>query len=54
MIETICYNDTNIHVNLNNDGIYCFMVMDEYGETVDITSQIQGTAYPKDEIVKLR
>lgn len=43
--ETIDYHDTDIQISLVNEGIYCFMVVNKNNETVDITSQVQGTSY---------
>lgn len=48
MLETISYSDDDIHIDLVNDGVYCFVIIDKDGETIDITPQIQGTSYLED------
>lgn len=39
IIEKIEYKDTDMWIDLVNDGIYCFMVTDKDGGMVDITSK---------------
>lgn len=45
VIEKIEYKDTDVQINLVDDGIYCFMVTGKDSEKVDITSQVQGISY---------
>ena len=54
MLETISYSDDDIHIDLVNDGVYCFVIIDKDGKTIDITSQIQGTSYPEGGIRYLK
>lgn len=54
MLETISYNDDDIHIDLVNAGVYCFMIIDKDGETIDITPQIQGTSYSEGGISYLK
>ena len=54
MLETISYSDDDIHIDLVNDGVYCFVIIDKDSKTIDITSQIQGTSYPEGGIRYLK
>lgn len=54
ILETISYSDDDIHIDLANDGVYCFVIIDKDGETIDITSQIQGTSYSEGGIRYLK
>lgn len=49
ILETIDYNDADIQVNLSNEGMYCFVIVDKDHASIDITSQIQGTSYPEND-----
>ena len=44
----------DIHIDLVNDGVYCFVIIDKDSKTIDITSQIQGTSYPEGGIRYLK
>lgn len=54
ILETISCNDADIQIGLLNDGVYRFMIMDEEGEVVDITSHIQGISYSEGGIGYLK
>lgn len=54
IIEKIEYKDTDMWINLVNDGIYCFMVTDKDGRMADITSQVQGISYSDGELTYLK
>lgn len=54
IIETIDYNNTDIQVNLDNEGMYCFVVIDEDNISTDVTSHVQGTSYLEDGTVYLK
>lgn len=53
LLETINYNNADILIDLADDGIYRFMVVDKDGTSIDITSQIQGTSHSDSGIMFL-
>lgn len=51
LLETIDYNNADIQFNLAKEGMYCFELVDNDNNTMDFTSQIQGTSYLESEAV---
>ena len=45
IVQTINYNNEDIRYELTSDGIYGFLLVDETGESLDITAHVQGTSY---------
>lgn len=52
--EAIDYNGADIQIDLTNHGMYCFMIVNKDNESVDITSQVQGTSYSESGAEYLR
>ena len=54
ILETIAYDDTDIQMDLSNEGMYYFMVVSKDNEYVDITLQVQGISYSESGVDYLK